>query len=220
MGRAALELIGQSGLGLNFFKTVLEQEYILPIAVKIGTPGFRRWILDLIPYKTYRDLCGIVDTWDRTATEIFEEKKKALAEGDEALAKQVGQAKDLISILMKENMKAADEDKLSDEEVLGQRLRAEIDEATKKHGEDINYDDLVALPFLDAVCRETLRLHPPVTKTLRVSREDAALPLSTPIKGVDGREIDSILVPKGAKILVSILNANTDPLLWGSDSLD
>ena len=36
------------------------------------------------------------------------------------------------------------------------KLRAEIMEAM--NGEDLDYDALVALPFLDAVCRETLRL--------------------------------------------------------------
>ena len=38
-----------------------------------------------------------------------------------------------------------------------QKLREEILEATAD-GEDLSYDTLVALPYLDAVCRETLRL--------------------------------------------------------------
>ena len=37
-----------------------------------------------------------------------------------------------------------------------EKLRAEILEASG--GEDLDYDALVALPYLDAVCRETLRL--------------------------------------------------------------
>ena len=37
------------------------------------------------------------------------------------------------------------------------KLRAELIEASPD-GEDIPYDDLVALPYMDAVCRETLRL--------------------------------------------------------------
>ena len=39
-----------------------------------------------------------------------------------------------------------------------QRLREELETAFEDYGEDIPYDELVALPFLDAVCRETLRL--------------------------------------------------------------
>lgn len=38
------------------------------------------------------------------------------------------------------------------------KLRQEIREARKEHGGDLAYDQLVALPYLDAICRETLRL--------------------------------------------------------------
>ncbi|KAG5730703.1 Leukotriene-B(4) omega-hydroxylase 2 [Termitomyces sp. T112] len=164
----------------------------------------------------------MVDTWHWTMTRIFEEKKRALMEGDEALANQVEQAKDLLSILIKANIDASEEDKVSDEEVLGQmssfifaatdttsnalsrtlhllasqpeiqeRLRAEVTEAREAHGGDIPYDDLVSLPFMDAVCRETLRLHPPVPMVPRISRQDIILPLLTPIKGNDGRDNSS-----------------------------
>ena len=37
------------------------------------------------------------------------------------------------------------------------KMRAELMEASET--EDIPYDQLVALPFLDAVCRETLRMY-------------------------------------------------------------
>ena len=37
------------------------------------------------------------------------------------------------------------------------KLRAEIVDATHD-GQDIPYDTLIALPYLDAVCRETLRV--------------------------------------------------------------
>lgn len=40
-----------------------------------------------------------------------------------------------------------------------QRLRVEILAAQEANsGTDIGYDELVSLPYLDAVCRETLRL--------------------------------------------------------------
>lgn len=37
-----------------------------------------------------------------------------------------------------------------------QRIREEVMAASE--GEDLSYDTLVSLPYLDAVCRETLRL--------------------------------------------------------------
>ena len=38
------------------------------------------------------------------------------------------------------------------------RLRAEIRAAIEQYGVEIPYDELSALPYLDAVCRETLRM--------------------------------------------------------------
>lgn len=40
-------------------------------------------------------------------------------------------------------------------------LRAEILEAMREHGPELPYDVLTELPYLDAVCRETLRLYAP-----------------------------------------------------------
>ncbi|KAG5338035.1 hypothetical protein C0989_008367 [Termitomyces sp. Mn162] len=122
MSRAALEMIGQSGFGYTLdslmegatphpfseaakalspttAKMMLLREYLLPTLVKIGSPRFRRWVVDHIPMKRIRAMRDIVDTLDRTTTEIFEGKKRTLKEGDEALSKQVDQAKDILSIL-------------------------------------------------------------------------------------------------------------------------
>ena len=38
------------------------------------------------------------------------------------------------------------------------RLHNELQEARRHYGEEIPYDQLMALPLLDAVCRETLRM--------------------------------------------------------------
>ena len=43
------------------------------------------------------------------------------------------------------------------------KLRAEVTEAMGGDTADIAYDDLVKLPYLDAICRETLRVFAPVT---------------------------------------------------------
>jgi cytochrome P450 len=46
------------------------------------------------------------------------------------------------------------------------------------------------------------------------------LPLSTPIKGLDGREMQEIVVPNNTNIIVSIISSNRDPTLWGPDSYE
>ena len=50
-------------------------------------------------------------------------------------------------------------------------------------------------------------------RTLR----DTDLPLAAPIKGVNGKEIHSLSVPKGLHIYVSIIGCNRNSELWGAD---
>ncbi|KAF9466558.1 cytochrome P450 [Collybia nuda] len=272
MTRTALELIGQSGLGYSFdsltdesdshpysnsvkqlvptvSELLIPRTYLLSSLVKIGTPRFRRLIVDVLPWKSLQKLRDIVDIMHNTSTEIFEEKKKALEEGNEAVLKQVGRGKDILSILMRANIVASEEDKLPDREVLGQmstfifaamdttsnalsrilhllathidvqeKLRQEVTSSSLRNGGYIPYDELVSLPLLDAVCRETLRLYPPVSYVHRTTCHEVVLPLSTPIRGVDGREMQEIIVPTNTNVIVSILGSNRDPTLWGPDA--
>lgn len=117
---------------------LIHRTYFLPTLVKIGTPRLRRLIVDVLPWKSIRKLRDIIDIMHNTSTEIFDAKKKALEEGNEAVSKQVGRGKDILSILsarksslvastlmippfvVKANMDADEEDKLSEQEVLGQ----------------------------------------------------------------------------------------------------
>jgi len=72
--------------------------YLAPL-VKLGTPKFRRCILNLIPWKPLHELRDISDVIHNTAVEIINSKKRALKDGDEAVARQIGQGKDILSIL-------------------------------------------------------------------------------------------------------------------------
>jgi len=101
------------------------------------------------------------------------------------------------------------------------KLRHEITAALRKNGgQNFSYDELVSLPFLDAVCRETLRLHPPIPLAHRTAKKDVVLPLFTPIIGIDGSEMHEIVIPKHTDVILSILNFNRDPSLWGPDSYE
>ena len=55
-------------------------------------------LLMLLPWKNAHRLRDMIDVMDRTCVEIFESKKQAL-EGDEAVVEQMGQGKDITSIL-------------------------------------------------------------------------------------------------------------------------
>jgi len=46
------------------------------------------------------------------------------------------------------------------------------------------------------------------------------LPVSTPIKGVDGTDIHEIHLPSNTDVVVGILSANTSSAVWGKDSYE
>lgn len=273
MTRTAMELIGQGGFGYSFdslaegatphpyavsikgmapalLKIAIARSYLVGTAVKIGTARFRRLVVDLLPWKNLHDLRDIVDTMHKVSVEIYESKKRALLNGDDAVMKQMEMGKDILSILMRANMDASEEDKLDESELIAQisgltfaavdttsgaisrilhllaqhphvqeKLRREVTDARSKHG-DLSYDELVSLPYLDAICRETLRLYPPVSYASRTAREDIVMPLSKPIKGLNGKEIYEIPILNNTNVIISILAANRNPEIWGSDCLE
>ncbi|KAI0631631.1 cytochrome P450 [Trametes polyzona] len=99
------------------------------------------------------------------------------------------------------------------------RLQAELLEAKQRHeGGDIPYDELMALPYLDAVCVETLRVHVPAPIRLREAQVDTVLPLSKQIQGRDGTQVHSIPVPKGTLVYIAVQASNVNADLWGADA--
>ena len=83
----------------SLFRVIFYRTYFLSTSLKIGTPKFRRFIMDLLPWKNLHNIRDIVDIIHNTSVEIFEAKKKALVAGDEAVTEQIGQGKDIMSIL-------------------------------------------------------------------------------------------------------------------------
>ena len=79
-------------------------------------------------------------------------------------------------------------------------------------------EELNALPLLDRVVRETLRLHAPVTTSSRVAVHDTAVPLSQPLRDARGQLVSEIPVRAGTRIFLPILALHTDPTIWGADA--
>jgi hypothetical protein len=63
-------------------------------------------------------------------------------------------------------------------------------------------EDLAALPYLDSVIREVLRLWSPAPNTIRKATEAVVIPLSAPIEGRDGKMIESIALDKGTQLFI------------------
>jgi len=77
------------------------------------------------------------------------------------------------------------------------------DEAVLAH-----YQGLDVSPLLDKVCRESLRVVPPVHSSLRVATQDDVLPVS------NGEDIH---IRKGTFVHVPIEAINLDRTIWGED---
>ncbi|KXN91971.1 hypothetical protein AN958_11031 [Leucoagaricus sp. SymC.cos] len=156
------------------------------------------------------------------------------------------EGKDVLSLLVKANMSEKDSIRLSDEHVLAQiptftfaghettavgttwtlfalaqdqsvqsRLREEL---LKVPTESPTMEELDALPYLDAVIREALRLHSPVPATIRYATKDDVIPLQNPIIDEDGKEHYELKVNKGQVIYLSITMVNRLESIWGEDA--
>jgi hypothetical protein len=71
-----------------------------------------------------------------------------------------------------------------------QKLREEL---LKVDTEYPSMDEINALPYLDCVIRETLRVHAPVPSTIRVAMEDDVLPLSEPFVDKTGKTLSEVM---------------------------
>ncbi|KAI0333105.1 cytochrome P450 [Cubamyces sp. BRFM 1775] len=276
MGRTALELIGQGGLGHSFdpltedkaddfadavkayFPVTAQIHFVLrqllPVLVHIGPASFRRKVVEMIPYGPAQRMKQISDAMHDRSVRIINEKREALERGDEALKHQIGEGKDIMSVLLRANMSASETDRLTDEELIAQvsvlvlaamdttsnalsrilhqlaihqevqeKLREELvrarDDGTGTL-RDLDYDEVMELPYLDAVCRETLRRFPPVKGLFRAVVKDGVLPLSAPVRGRDGSLIDHLPVKKGMRVITDIEASNCNKELWGEDAYD
>ncbi|OJT08227.1 Cytochrome P450 94A1 [Trametes pubescens] len=264
MGRTALEIIGQAGMGhsfdslttddatdpftraakdylpLSFTPEMMIVRQTSPLLLQLGPAWLRRWIVDHIPIPRTQKLKRVVDVLHQTSVKIIEEKKAALQKGEYAAGK------DIMSVLLKANMAVGEADRLPDEQIVGQintllfaatdttshvmaqilQLLSEHPDAQEKVRREIleagdgyiAYEKLHSLPYLDAICKETLRMYPPTPIVLREAFRDTILPLSQPMRGSDGSVIDQIPIPKGTNVLVGVRACNRNKAIWGDDA--
>ncbi|EDR05405.1 uncharacterized protein LACBIDRAFT_303050 [Laccaria bicolor S238N-H82] len=92
----------------------------------LESPKLRRFTVDLLSWESLHVVRDIVDTIYNTSLNIFESKERALLDGDEAVANRVGEGKDILSILMRANMDASEENKLDESELVVQVARISL----------------------------------------------------------------------------------------------
>ena len=96
-----------------------------------------------------------------------------------------------------------------------------VDEAQATSAGSNNYTTLFtaidALPLLDCVLRESLRLIPAVHSSIRVATQDDEIPLSEPVTMKDGTKRSSVNIQKGQFAHVAVEGLNLDRGVWGED---
>lgn len=175
----------------------------------------------------------------KIARELVENKAEALEQGKGS--------KDIFSLLVKANMTEDAKSRLSEEEMYAEmrtilfaghettsttiswvllelarhlpvqeRLREEI--LAHKRGGELSATDLDGMPFLQAVVREALRLHPVLNQTFRQAEQNDVLPLAHPLTDRTGTVLTALPISKGTRVILSIAAYNRDTELWGSDA--
>jgi cytochrome P450 len=105
------------------------------------------------------------------------------------------------------------------------RLRSEVlgrpIPSTSMDNVPLSTDELAALeklPLLDAVVRETLRLHPPVPTVARVATKDDTVPLGGSVVDIFGTTRRDFSIESGDAVFVPIVLINRSQELWGDDA--
>ncbi|KAG8730214.1 cytochrome P450-dit2 [Ceratobasidium sp. 423] len=221
---------------------------LLPLLVKIGPSSFRRFVVEHTPLYLVQQLKNTSDVMYDMAVGVYTRKKEAAANGtlhaQVAAGKDIMTLLLQQNEVMPPNEQMSEEELIAQvnsfvlagsdttsgalartlyllalNPEIQATLRAEVSEAFNLHGSDLDYDQLNSLSYLDAICREVLRLYPPILFVERIAQKDWVLPLQHPVKAKDGKTvITQAPIKKGTHIYLSILAANRDKQIWGEDA--
>lgn len=72
---------------------------VFPWVADLGTPALRRWLATNLPWADLNRLVYLTDVMDETSKMIFYSKKTALEKGDDAVMLQIGEGRDIMSVL-------------------------------------------------------------------------------------------------------------------------
>ncbi|KAI3681657.1 hypothetical protein L6452_36459 [Arctium lappa] len=84
--------------------------------------------------------------------------------------------------------------------------RLEVTKHMQNKNRNIQESDITRLPYLQAVLKETLRLHPPA-------------PLLVPHKAIHDVDVKGFIVPKNAQILCNVWAMGRDPNVWSNPEM-
>ncbi|EIN13034.1 cytochrome P450 [Punctularia strigosozonata HHB-11173 SS5] len=211
-----------------------------PTFRRLTPPALQNFLANMLPMKSLHRLRRITRMMEVTSKEIYSQKRKCLAPDESAHA-------DILSTILEHNAKLDTDERMPEDAVVAQintflfaatdttsnasarllhvlalhpstqsELRQEVSNLLKRG--EISYDDIMSLPLLDAVVKETLRLYPPVFFFQRTAQQDTILPLLFPVRGTDGSAIEEVPVRRNQNIILAIAAVNKDKRIWGPDA--
>ncbi|KAF9253982.1 cytochrome P450 [Marasmius fiardii PR-910] len=205
--------------------------YIFPYISRISMPGIRRFIARFLPWKDFQEAKRMSEYIWALSKEVFEAKRDSV----NRLGKELGGKDILSVLIQENEKASGedrlDDDELIAQITSSTLIFAAMDttssalsrillllathpEVQEKLGEEINdafqgsdipYNQLVSLPYLDAIVRETMRVYPPIHWVLRTAIKDTVLPLSTPVICADGSAVNEIFIPCNMDIKATAL---------------
>ncbi|KAJ9612544.1 hypothetical protein H2200_004141 [Cladophialophora chaetospira] len=246
LNRTTLDIIGRAGLGtdidsLDNPETLLRKayrncfEFDLQARVINGIAAFTA-LVRLLPVKANRDIEDARNIILSRASRIIQEKQATAN-----TAKEDVRQKDIIGLIVKDNMTASKEDTLSLETMRNQvmtflgaghdttatsvawtllllakhpevqeKLRKEIrehlpflfDEKLRHNPRNLEKADVDLLPYLEDVCKESLRYIPSIPMTVRKTIADDTLA--------------GYFIPGGTTVYLMANTINRLPMYWGS----
>ncbi|KAG6811664.1 hypothetical protein H0H92_006377 [Tricholoma furcatifolium] len=250
ISRATLDTIGDVGFKYRFgaldnvnnplaqaYKSLLVSTFGLPSKGKIFAqhvlnyipiPAFH--VLEKLPSRSLQGLKNVAIEGDRVAMALVNERTAAVLAGADI-------GRDVLDVIVQANLSEDPKSRLSEEELSAQ-MRTIMVAARECRCHSAATTDLKVLytdettgnsiAFLlyelaknsTAQAREALRLHPVVYGPFLQPAEDDVLPLSKPIKTLDGKFISSLPVGKGQIIHVSLSGYNRLKDIWGESAHD
>ncbi|KAJ6631437.1 cytochrome P450 [Mycena sp. CBHHK59/15] len=217
-----------------------------PYLKYLGTPRLRRFLVQNLPWPALNEMGKVVDVIHDTAVSTYQEKKTIdfedpshkdvmsvlLNANKNASAEDRLQEDEVISQMGTLTAAANDTTPNALSRIFwhlckSQEVQDKLREEFLNCGIDLEnpdsvqlYEDLMALPYLDSVLRETMRLDSPVSMLQRRANVDTTIPLWRPITGADGSEVHTLNVAKGTDFILVVAPAHRDPEIWGPDALE
>ncbi|KAG9010599.1 hypothetical protein FRB95_003451 [Tulasnella sp. JGI-2019a] len=253
--KTALDMIGLAGFGYKFnaihdssnelAKAFYDLTKNFSIITLMGLLTTFFPVLRYLPTASNKANNGSMAVMKRVGSQMVSDKKaeaERLGEGSEV------PGKDLLSILIRANMKENGAEKLDDETLLGEistfllaghettatamswglywlakapSLQSKLrEEVLAVPNDSPSMDELNSLPYLNNVVKELLRLTPPIPTGRRIAALDTVIPLAQSVIDKNGKEINEIFVRRGEDIMIHTFASNTTPDIWGPDAFE